>query len=705
MRRVLLLFIIVISLNLNVTRSQTMVVTTPQHTNVVLEEYTGIHCGYCPDGHVRAEALADANPGRVVLVNVHAGGYAVPSAGEPDFRTAFGDNLANEMGVSGYPSGTINRKIFSEIGSIPAMSRSAWAYAAHQLFPTQSPVNVAFSTVFDTTTRELSVMVELYYTQNSTVNSNYLQVALLENHVFGYQSDYANGTQYNYDHKHILRHLLTGQWGLEISTTTQGSVFNDTIIYTVPVDYDISNCDVAVYVSEDHFNIYTGVQAIADGGSHDGSTSIYSGTLSVVGDNVAEGSVGNETQFTASMESSLPGDEEFLITLSSDNAPADWSAVFSVGGTDYTAPTAISFSNYVPEDVIVKITPGASVAFATYTLEFQSVTYPTAPLKIQQFHVIKGITDLIVNSTGSWGDGNTYDFDQDYIDGLDYAGNQSYALINGLVFAKAEAANALSGVNNIFMNVGWRFPSFSDDQANALMNFMDNGGNVFFAGQDIAWDIASGDGYGTTTTATLFTNYMHASYVSDGNTANSQLTAVTNDPVFGSLNSSAINDLFSGNFYPDQVNAIGGAEAIFNYNSQASKVAGVRYEDATYKMVYLCIDLAMVADASVRKEIIKITHDYFYGPTSADEISLEDEITIYPNPSSGIITIDIESGDDQHYLIEIIEITGRTVHEVRIDKNETFTRTIDLSNLVSGSYFMIFRSDKGVQMRQFEIVK
>ena len=31
--------------------------TVPQNKNVVLEEFTGIYCGFCPDGHVMAQNI------------------------------------------------------------------------------------------------------------------------------------------------------------------------------------------------------------------------------------------------------------------------------------------------------------------------------------------------------------------------------------------------------------------------------------------------------------------------------------------------------------------------------------------------------------------------------------------------------------------------------------------------------------------------
>lgn len=64
---------------------QTFVSTTAENKNVVLEEFTGIYCTFCPDGHVQAQNLANNNPGDVVLVNIHTGSFAQPSGGDPDF--------------------------------------------------------------------------------------------------------------------------------------------------------------------------------------------------------------------------------------------------------------------------------------------------------------------------------------------------------------------------------------------------------------------------------------------------------------------------------------------------------------------------------------------------------------------------------------------------------------------------------------------
>src|SRR5690625_98554 len=133
MRKILLSIALLCSAGLF---AQNLVSTTPQNKKVVLEEFTGINCVFCPDGHRIAQAIKDQNPDDVILVNVHVGNFANPGNGQPDFRTSFGTALANQSGLTGYPSGTINRHVFS--GSTTALGRGQWTGAANQILQQES---------------------------------------------------------------------------------------------------------------------------------------------------------------------------------------------------------------------------------------------------------------------------------------------------------------------------------------------------------------------------------------------------------------------------------------------------------------------------------------------------------------------------------------------------------------------------------------
>lgn len=243
---------------------QTIVSTSPQNKNVVLEEFTGIYCQFCPEGHAIAQSIQDENPGRVSLINIHAGGFANPQSGHPDFRTDYGNAIANQSGLTGYPAGQVNRHVFPGRGMSnggTAMGRGAWALSASEILDMPSYVNVGIEANLDLATRLLTIHVEAYYTGDSPESTNLLNVAVLQNNTKGPQS--GGGAGNNYNHMHRLVDLITGQWGEEITTTTAGSFVDRTFTYTVPADYRgveavLEDMEVAAFITETQQEIPSG---------------------------------------------------------------------------------------------------------------------------------------------------------------------------------------------------------------------------------------------------------------------------------------------------------------------------------------------------------------------------------------------------------------------------------------------------------------
>lgn len=248
---------------------QTIVGTEPQNKNVIIEHYTAIRCGYCPGGAATANSIANANPGRVMLIFVHAGSLAVPNgAGQLDFRTPFGSSLASNGGVTANPTGTINRHFFSQYSYPSGSSNLAMGvenYAAAVNIALQEPsyVNVGTTATIDLSSREITVYVEAYYTEASPLATNKMNVVLLQDKTYGYQS---NGGS-NYEHNHRLVHMLSGQWGTEITETSKGSLYTNTYTYTIPTDYNqvpvsLENLKIVAFVAETTREIINGTQVI-----------------------------------------------------------------------------------------------------------------------------------------------------------------------------------------------------------------------------------------------------------------------------------------------------------------------------------------------------------------------------------------------------------------------------------------------------------
>lgn len=244
---------------------------TPEKKNAVLEEYTGIHCPWCPDGHKIANQLEEDNPGDVVLINVHAGSYAVPNAGEPDFRTPDGTYIANQSGLTGYPSGSVSRHVFpaySQTSGKHAMARNNWEAAANQILAQNSYANLGIDATIDVQTNLLTVHVQVYYTASPSVSTNRIHVALLQDNIEGPQTGAQNLNpgqilpNGNYNHMHVLRDMISGISGKTI-TASAGTTVDEYFTYTVPADITgvpvvLQDLRIAAFLTETTQEIITG---------------------------------------------------------------------------------------------------------------------------------------------------------------------------------------------------------------------------------------------------------------------------------------------------------------------------------------------------------------------------------------------------------------------------------------------------------------
>ena len=237
-------------------KAQQYVSTEPSNRNVILEEFTGRGCGYCTDGHRIANELMAAHPGRLWAINIHAGGYAQTSY--PNMITPDGNTIHGGFNISGYPTGVVNRTTGNGI------DRGQWGSQANNQLNQASECNIAGMAIVNPQTRMATITVEVYYTGNSTVDQNYLTVAMLQDSILGSQADYGNynpGQWLNgqYVHMHILRDVISeSAWGDPISPTTQGTLITRTYEYQIPeiigspngVEVDIDNIFFLAWVAE-----------------------------------------------------------------------------------------------------------------------------------------------------------------------------------------------------------------------------------------------------------------------------------------------------------------------------------------------------------------------------------------------------------------------------------------------------------------------
>ncbi len=141
------------------------------------------------------------------------------------------------------------------------MSRNFWTGASNQITAQSSYVNLATTATINATTRLLTVLVEAYYTGSSPVATNNLNVAFLQNNTVGPQTGGNAGN--NYNHQHRLIHMITGQWGEVINTTTTGTFVTRTYTYTIPAAYnniiaEMGEFEIVAFMAEGQQKIISG---------------------------------------------------------------------------------------------------------------------------------------------------------------------------------------------------------------------------------------------------------------------------------------------------------------------------------------------------------------------------------------------------------------------------------------------------------------
>lgn len=260
MKKTIFTTLMILFLSNNIT-AQNFVSFAPQSKGVLIEEFTGRYCQYCPDGHVVANNIVHNNPGKAWAVNVHGGDYAPTNY--PNFNTNVGEQIMYAFNASSFPTGVVNRNTADAVG------RGSWSSLATQELSQTAICNIGGQVVVDPTTRTANITVEVYYTSSSSSSTNYLNIIMLQDSIWGSQSGgSSNPEQYDngyYCHMHVLRDAVTSTWGDAISQTHVGALITKQYTYQIPqvigspngADVDLDNIYFLAFVTEKYQGVPT----------------------------------------------------------------------------------------------------------------------------------------------------------------------------------------------------------------------------------------------------------------------------------------------------------------------------------------------------------------------------------------------------------------------------------------------------------------
>ncbi|MGB0869525.1 MAG: Omp28-related outer membrane protein [Flavobacteriales bacterium] len=248
--------------------AQTFVGTTVEKKKPLLEKFTGTNCGACPGGDNVIDGLKTTH-GDDINVFAH---HTFNTAPDDFFNVPLSEAIAAQSMATGYPAGSVNRIVFPHSGwsqnaGGSAMSSSNWGNAILEEIDKDAYVNIGAKLRHDVEYNKFFIDVEVYYTGNPATTDQRLNVVLVQNKVLGPQA--GGGAGDNYEHNHMVREFVTGQWGEMLMETVSGKFIEKTYEVEIPDTYGkvpaiAENMEVVVFITEGQTTVANSTHALPD---------------------------------------------------------------------------------------------------------------------------------------------------------------------------------------------------------------------------------------------------------------------------------------------------------------------------------------------------------------------------------------------------------------------------------------------------------
>lgn len=194
--------------------------------NVLIEDFTGTWCGYCPRvaygiQKVEEEGLA------AIPVAIHRGSTNPGASGYDPFNFD-ASALESYIGLTGYPTAKLNRKT--------DWSNEASTYEPKNLIKLNSDLGLALNSTVSGGNINLDVNIKF----DANLTGLKLVVYVLEDNLFQNQTNYTSyfggaSTLTNFEHDHVLRACLTNLVnGDDLTGTTDGAIITKNFSLAIP---------------------------------------------------------------------------------------------------------------------------------------------------------------------------------------------------------------------------------------------------------------------------------------------------------------------------------------------------------------------------------------------------------------------------------------------------------------------------------------
>ena len=221
---------------------------------VLIEDFTGQRCVYCPKGTEAIESIAEAyGSDNVIAVAIHSG----PLGFKSNSKVV---GLMNDTGEEYYlhwdsanklpqPWALFNRN------AAPNTDYNTWAAYVAGIISQKAKLSIAIGNTYDAASRTLTTDITTSGTDGTT--SGKLQVWLVEDSIKALQMMPDGTANADYIHNHVFRAAVNGTWGEDI-TVNEGENATKQYTYTLPEAWNADKVAVVAFVYNDN-----GVEQVA----------------------------------------------------------------------------------------------------------------------------------------------------------------------------------------------------------------------------------------------------------------------------------------------------------------------------------------------------------------------------------------------------------------------------------------------------------
>ncbi|MBM4150945.1 MAG: Omp28-related outer membrane protein [Ignavibacteria bacterium] len=685
---------------------------------VFLEQFTGAWCGWCVDGSVVIDNLLAQYPNQLIAVKVHQGdGMEIPKVMADTLRSF----------VAGYPSGAIDRMLFSGQQTV-GIGRNLWSTYVRQQMAMTADVGIEITNVnFDPSTRKITADVTATFVKSASGDLR-INLIVVEDNVTGTGATYdqknfiANNPSFvghpyyskpatitGYKHRSVVRSYAGGVWGAKgiIPGVAQtGTPYTAKFSYTLPASYKADNITLVGTVQK--FGTAANAKIMLNANEVGLTKAIVKTESSIEKPAmfVAQGSKGS-TEITIKNLSSAAATVTLSVYAESSLIPDGWDATVE--------PSTISLPANGTAKANVTLNTDGNQGYAVIAIDAVSKD-PSVIGRVSRgyaYSMTPGMKYAVYNAHPRMNENYAQplrnrggEFESKSIDlPLNAGFMEMYpaSTFDAAIFAVHHNGRGSLGTNPAILA--------------QISGMLDAGKKVFIAGGLEAY-LGIKSTSATNATKSFFESRLGVTVTNEPvlrlqTSANGQITGTipfqlqgVKDDVIGNGIDYLANDVTNLNaepflYYTDALSVNPGSKAtpVLYMDENADNVAGIRWQEGNAKLVMFTFDMDGISDEEVKNTIMDRTYTWLFSNASSVEEDSDLSMLLQPNPFSGAATVQFMISDPstQYVTFNLVDMLGRNVQTSMPVPVSTGMNSYMIKNngLTPGAYRLVVTGSNG----------